>query len=122
VNPRSTPKPVFGDHLVDQVAAFGLDAWSSRASPATRPQPREPVAMPPIDGRGLYQLQRVPPPRPDASQDQPEQAVSRAKAPIRTSENAQLVTKGEDFKQKVSPCRGRERDRGDGLHGATLRA
>jgi hypothetical protein len=122
VNPRGTPKPVFGGHLVDQVAAFGVDAWSSRASRTMRPPPRETVAMPPVHGRRLHQFQRVAPPRPEASQDHPEQTVSRAKAPIRTSENAQLVTKGEDFKQKVSPCRGRERDRGDGLHGATLRA
>jgi hypothetical protein len=78
--------------------------------------------MPPVHGRRLHQFQRVAPPRPEASQDHPEQTVSRAKAPIRTSENAQLVTKGEDFKQKVSPRREREPDSCDGLHGATLRA
>jgi hypothetical protein len=122
VNPRGTPQPVFGGHLVDQVAAFGVDAWPSRASRRMRPPPRDPVAMPPVHGRRLHQLQRVAPPRPEASQDHPEQTVSRANAPIRTSENAQLVTKGEDFKQKVSPCRGREPDSGDGLRGAALRA
>jgi antiphage defense system Thoeris ThsB-like protein len=67
VNPRGTPQPVFGGHLVDQVAAFGVDAWPSRASRPMRPPPREPVAMPPVHGRRLHQLQRVAPPRPEAS-------------------------------------------------------
>ncbi|HJZ74807.1 MAG TPA: hypothetical protein VKE51_23885, partial [Vicinamibacterales bacterium] len=61
--------------------------------------------MPPVDGRGPDQHQRVLPPRPHASQDQPGQTVCRTKAPIRTSEDTQLVPQGEDFEQKVSPCR-----------------
>jgi hypothetical protein len=116
VNPRSTPEAVFGGHLLNEVAAFGGDPWSSRPSRTMRPPPRKSVARPPVDSRGLNQHQRVPPPRPGASQEQPEQTVSRAKTPIRTSEDAQLVLQGEEFEEEVSSSRRRERDRCGGLH------
>jgi hypothetical protein len=78
--------------------------------------------MPAVDGRGLDKHQRVPPPRPHASQDQPEQTVSLAKSSIRTGEDAQLVTQGEDFEQQASPCWPPEPDRREGPHDATHRA
>ena len=71
---------------------------------------------------GLDQHQRVPPPRPYASQDQQQDTVSRTTAPIRTCENAQLGTQDEGFEEEVSPCRQREADRGDDSNDSTHRA
>src|SRR5262245_7454339 len=77
---------VLGGQLLNQRAPFGVDAWSSGTSRTTPPPSREPVAIPSVDGRGLNQPQRLSPPRPHASQDQPEETINLAKAPIRTSE------------------------------------
>ena len=63
----------------------------AKASRATAPPSSEPIAMPTFDGGRLDQHQRVSPPRPRPSQDQPQQTVRCAKAPIRTSEHSQLV-------------------------------
>jgi hypothetical protein len=57
--------------------------------------------MPTIDGRWLDQHQRFPPPGPEPSQQQPEQSVGWAKAPIRTSEDGQLVAQGKTLEQEV---------------------
>jgi hypothetical protein len=53
----------------------------------------EPIAMPPVDGGRLNQHQRVSPPWPHPSQNQPQQTVSWAKAPVRTHQDGQLVRK-----------------------------
>jgi hypothetical protein len=46
--------------------------------------------------------QRVPPPRPQPSQAQPEQTVRRAEASMRTSEYAYLVAQGKILEEEVS--------------------
>ncbi|MGH9373095.1 MAG: hypothetical protein ACRD15_16365 [Vicinamibacterales bacterium] len=61
--------------------------------------------MPTLDGGRLDQHQRLPPPGPQPPQKQPEQTVNWAKAPIRTSEDAELVAQGKSFEQEVSTRR-----------------
>jgi hypothetical protein len=61
--------------------------------------------MPPIDSGWLDQHQRFPPPGPEPAQKQPKQPVSWAKAPIRTSEDAELVAQGKSLEQEVSARR-----------------
>jgi hypothetical protein len=58
--------------------------------------------MPTGDRGRLDQHQRFPPPKPHASQAQPEQTVTRAEASIRTSEYAQLVAQGKTLEEEVS--------------------
>jgi hypothetical protein len=77
--------------------------------------------MPTIDGGRLDQHQRFPPPRPPPSQRQPEQTVSGAKAPIRTSEYAQLMAQGETLEQEVSTRRQGQPDRSDRLEDVSHR-
>ncbi|HEY6613173.1 MAG TPA: hypothetical protein VIZ32_01600 [Vicinamibacterales bacterium] len=77
------------------------------------PAANEPIAVPPIDGGRLNQHQRVAPPRPHPSQDQPEQTVRRSKAPIRTRQDGQLVGQGKHLEQEVSTRRQRESDRSE---------
>jgi hypothetical protein len=48
-------------------------------------------AMPTIDSGWLDQHQRFPPLGPEPAQEQPQQPVSRPEAPIRTSEDSELV-------------------------------
>jgi len=80
-----------------------IDAWSSRPPPrATAPASTEPFAMPPGDRGRLDKHQDAPPPGPQPSQAQPEQAVTRAEASIRTSEHAQLVAQGKNLEEEVS--------------------
>jgi hypothetical protein len=61
--------------------------------------------MPSVDGGRLDQHQCFPPARPQPPQQQPEQTICCAKAPIRTSKDAQLVPQGKTLKQKVSTRR-----------------
>jgi hypothetical protein len=89
------------------------DARSSRTSRPTAPASIEPLAMPTVDGSRLDQHQRVSPPRPHPSQDQPQQAVSWAKRSVRTSEYAQLVAQGNALEQQVSTRRPGESNRCD---------
>jgi hypothetical protein len=72
----------------NQISSWYIDAWSARTPRATAPASTEPFAMPTVDGGRLDQHERLSPPRPQPSQNQPEQTVSWAKAPIRTSEYA----------------------------------
>jgi len=69
--------------------------------------------MPPVDGGRLNQHQRVSPPRPHPSQDQPQQTVTPAKVPVRTRQYGQLVVQGKHLEQQVSTRRQRELDRRD---------
>ena len=61
--------------------------------------------MPTIDSGWLDQHQCFPPPGPQPSQEQPRQTVRWATAPIRTSEDAQLVAQGKTLEQEVSTRR-----------------
>jgi hypothetical protein len=58
--------------------------------------------MPTIDSGRLDEHQRFPPPRPEPTQDQPKEAVSWPKAPIRPSEDAELVAQGQRLEQEIS--------------------
>jgi len=61
--------------------------------------------MPTIDSGWLDEHQRFPPPGPKPRQKQPKQPVSWAKAPIRTSEDAELVAQGKSLEQELSTRR-----------------
>src|SRR5438105_2144185 len=76
-----------------------FDARSSRTSRATAPASTSAFAMPTIDGGWLDQHQRFPPPGPQPPQKQPKQTVSRAEAPIGTSEDAELVAQRKSLEQ-----------------------
>jgi hypothetical protein len=67
--------------------------------------------MPTIDSGWLDQHQRFPPPGPQPPQQQPKQTVSWAKAPLRTSEDAELVVQGKSLEQEVSTLRPGRSDR-----------
>jgi len=76
----------------------------------------EPIAMPTVDRGRLNQHKPVSPARPHPTQDQPQHRVSAAKAPIRPSEDAQLVAQSKNLEQQVSTRRQGEsdcRDRSD---------
>jgi hypothetical protein len=77
-------------------------------------------AMPTIDSGWLDQHQRFPPLGPKPPQEQPQQPVSWAKAPTRTSEDAKLVAQGKSLEQEVSTRRPSRSDRStrpdDGSH------
>jgi hypothetical protein len=121
VNPRRTPELVLGGHLADQSLALGLDAGPARTSRATAP-PNEPIAMPAVNGCRLDQHPRISPVRPHPSQDQPQQAVRGAKAPIGTSEHPQLVAQSKNLEQQVSTLGQGVSDPSDRAHDATHRA
>jgi hypothetical protein len=76
--------------------------------------------MPTIDSGWLDQYQRFPPPGPEPPQEQAKQPVTRAKALIRTRENAELVAQGQSLEQEVSTRRPSRSDRStrpdDGSH------
>jgi len=73
--------------------------------------------MPTIDSGWLDQHQRFPPPGPQPSQKQPNQTVSWAEAPIRASEDAELVAQGKSLEHEVSTRRsGRSTRRDDVSH------
>jgi hypothetical protein len=72
--------------------------------------------MPTVDRGWLDQHQRVSPSRPHPSQDQPKQAVRRAKSSMRTSEYAQLLSQGKALEQQVSTGRQGESNRDDVTH------
>ena len=76
--------------------------------------------MPTIDGGWLDQQQRLPPPGPQPPHKQPKQTVSWAKAPVGTSEDAELVVQGKNLEQQVSTRRLNRSDRSprpdDGSH------
>jgi hypothetical protein len=91
VDPRSAPETILSGDTPNQIATEGIDAWSSGTSRAAAPPATYAFAMPTIDCGWLDQHQRFPPPRPEPAQEQPKQPVSRAKAPIRTGEDAELV-------------------------------
>ena len=78
--------------------------------------------MPMVDRSRLDQDERVSPPRPQSSQDQPQQTVSCAKPSIRTGEHAQLMAQGQDREQQVSTCRPGESDCRDRPAGVMHRA
>jgi hypothetical protein len=58
--------------------------------------------MPTGDRGRLDKYQGLLPPRPQPSQAQPEQTVTRVEASIRTSEHAQLVAQGKILEEEVS--------------------
>jgi hypothetical protein len=94
---------VFGGHAPDKRTHLRIDARSSRPPPrATAPASTEPFAPPTLDCGRLDQHQPIPPPRPQPSQAQPELTVSGSKAPIETSEDAQLVAQGQKLEEAVS--------------------
>jgi hypothetical protein len=111
VDPRSAPETILSGHTPNQISTGWVDAWSSRTSRATAPAATYAFAMPTIDGGWLEQHQRFPPPGPQPSQEQPKQTVSRAKAPLRTSEDAELVAQGKSLEQEVSTRRPGRSDR-----------
>jgi hypothetical protein len=102
VDPRSAPETILRGHTLNQISTRCIDARSSRTSRATAPASMCAFAMPTIDSGWLDQHQRFPPPGPQPPQKQPQQTVSRAKAPLRTSEDAELVSEGKSLKQEVS--------------------
>ena len=77
-------------------------------------------AMPTIPAGWLDQHERFPPLGPKPPQEQPQQPVSWAKAPTRTSQDAKLVAQGKSLKQEVSTRRPSRSDRStrpdDGSH------
>ena len=94
VNSRRAPKPILLSQAPNELATRRIDAWSSRASRTAPPAANEGIAVPPIDGGRLNQHQRVAPPRPHPSSNQPQQAVRRSNAPIRARQDGQLVAQG----------------------------
>jgi hypothetical protein len=78
--------------------------------------------MPTVDGGRLNQHERVFPARPHPTQDQPQQTVSAAKAPIRPSEDAQLMAQSKNLEQQVSAGGQGESDCRDRSDAATHRA
>jgi hypothetical protein len=68
-------------------------------------------AMPTFDSAWLDQHERFPPPGPPPAQEQPKQTVSWAKAPLRTSQDAELVAQGKNLEQEVSTCHPGRSDR-----------
>jgi hypothetical protein len=102
VNSRRAPQRILLGQAPNEIATRRIDAWSSRTSRAAPPTANELSAVPPVDSRRLNQHQRVAPPGPHSSQDQPQQTVRRSKAPIQTCADGQLVLQGEDLKQEVS--------------------
>jgi hypothetical protein len=69
--------------------------------------------MPTVDGGRLDQHQSFPPPKPKPSQHQPQQTIRSAEAPIRASEDAQLVPQSQTLRQEVPTHRQGEPDGGD---------
>src|SRR5262249_27909358 len=102
VDPWSAPQTILSRETPNQIATARIDAWPPGPSRAAAPAPKYAFAMPPIDrGRG-DQHQRFPPSGPEPAQQQPKQAVSRAKALIRPSEDTELVTQGQHLEQEIS--------------------
>ena len=119
MDPGSSPETILPRHALNEGANVGSDAWSSGSPPrpwaAAFPKP----LTTPTDNRGrLDKHQGVFPPRPTPLQAEPEQAVGRTKASIRPSEDAQLVSQGENLEEDVyTPDQGRpeRRDRPVGV-------
>ena len=78
--------------------------------------------MPTVDRGRLNQHERVFPPRPHSSQNQPKQTVRCAKPPIRTREYAQLMAQGNALEQQAATRRQGESDCSDRPNDVTHRA
>jgi hypothetical protein len=92
VDTRRAPETIVVSQTPNQIANLRIDgrsSWTSRTPPP--PVPIEPTAMPTVDGGRLNQPQSVFPLRPEPTQEQPQQTVRRAKPPIRTRQDGQLV-------------------------------
>jgi hypothetical protein len=122
VDPRSAPETIFLGQAPNQIATLQIDAWSSSTSRLAPPRPMQPIAIPPVDGDGLNQHERLSPPRPHPAQHQPQQTVRRVKAPVRTHQDGQLVAQGKHLEEQVSTRQQRESDRSDPPDDATHRA
>src|SRR5438067_181681 len=106
VDPRSAPEIILRGHAPNQISGGWIDAWPARALPrATAPASTHAVAVPTIHGGRLNQRRRFPPLGPPPPQTQPQQMVSRAEAPIRTSEDAELVAQRNRLEQEISARR-----------------
>jgi hypothetical protein len=60
--------------------------------------------MPTIDRGRLDEHQRFPPSGPEPTQDQPQEAVSCAKALMRPIEDTELVAQRQRLGQEISTC------------------
>jgi len=58
--------------------------------------------MPTIDSGRPDEQSRFPPPGPESTQVQPQKAVNCAKAPIRPSEDTELVAQGQRLEQEIA--------------------
>jgi hypothetical protein len=74
---RRAPEGVRGGHASDESLDLRVDgrATSARAPRALGPVLAETTPLPPQDGVGRHEDQRLPPPSPDSGQPDPEQAV-----------------------------------------------
>ena len=77
---RGAPQRVRGGHAGDQSLGLGMDGWatSGRAAGELGPVLAEAAPLPPQDGVGGHDRERLPPPGPDPGQPDPEEAIGRA--------------------------------------------
>ena len=77
VNPRGTPKGIMSGHLADEITDLGGNPAPTRPSRTAFPSPVEakPSPVPPDDGLGLDDGQRMSPVGPDSGQYDPQRSI-----------------------------------------------
>src|SRR5437867_1196170 len=108
------PEGVRGGHAGDQSLDLGMDgrATSGRAARELAPVLAEAAPLPPQDGVGGNDHERLPPPGPDSSQPDPEEAIRRAQlgSGRRSFVYSQLLPQGKVLDRELAVAAEEERE------------
>src|SRR5438094_753158 len=108
------PEGVRGGHAGDQSLDLGMDgrATSGRAARELAPVLAEAAPLPPQDGVGGNDHEGLPPPGPDSSQPDPEEAIRHAKlgSGRRSFVHSQLLPQGKVFDSELAVAAEEERE------------
>src|SRR5215510_1771006 len=77
-NARRPPQGIGAPHILDEVADFMGNGWTTRLTALTEPSSviAKPVFLPRDDGAGLHEFQGVLPGRPQAGEPGPEESIN----------------------------------------------
>ena len=109
-----TPEWVRGGHACDQGLDLGIDgrATSGRAARELGPVLAEAAPLPPQDGVGSHDHERLSPPGPDPGQPDPEKTIRRAKPGLgrRPLVHGELLTQGKVLDRKLAVTAAEEQE------------
>jgi len=114
VDSRRAPERVGGGHSHDQDFDLGVDGRAPSGGSAGEPGPvlAEAAPLPPQDGVGGNDHEGLPPPGPDSSQPDPEEAIRRAQlgSGRRSFVHSQLLPQGKVLDRELAVAAEEERE------------